>query len=135
MTAVLFLMESDHKLAMDTHHFLPRTLNVRTLSFRTIYSAQTTKMHFKSHCLSRNALLNKANIEGTPSHERKTTSNSGRENSFRRRWLNLVQSLTHHFRPKDRSILSSAYFNLRRKAIGIAQCGIAYCCFKNKYQL
>lgn len=79
MKAVLFLIESNHKLA--TLNFLAHALNVRILSFHAIYSAQTTKIHFKSHCLSRNALLKKANIEGTPSHERKTTSYSGGENT------------------------------------------------------
>lgn len=127
MKAVSFLIETNHKLALLNS--LAYALNLRTLLIRAIYSAHTSKIHFKSHCLSRNALLKKANIDCTPSHERKTTSYSGGENRMRRRCLTDV------FRPKDRLILASAYFNLRGKAIGITQCGITYCCFKNKYQL
>ena len=64
MKAVSFLIETNHKS-------LAYALNLRTLLIHAIYSAHTTKIHFKSHCLSRNALLKKANIDCTPSHEGK----------------------------------------------------------------
>ena len=73
-----FLIETNHKLAL-INSLAYALISVRKLLIHAIYSTHTTKIHFKSHCLSRNALLKKANIDCTPSHERKTTSYSGGE--------------------------------------------------------
>lgn len=88
--------------------------------FHAIYSAQTTKIHFKSHCLSRNALLKKANIIGTPllGTRRKQHHVVAPKTAFHADVLIGHKSLI-FFRPKDRFALSSAYFNFTRKAIGI----------------